>query len=61
MSFVFSAPGPRTHARHAVMACARVKQGSPMRCPEPAALETFGFPAVPSWAVRGPRDFHPQS
>jgi hypothetical protein len=61
MSFAFTAPAPRMHAPHAAAVCARVKQGSPMRCPEPAALETFGFPAVPSVAVRGPQDIHTQS
>lgn len=61
MFSVFTAPAPRAHASHASAACARVKQGSPLRCPEPAALETFGFPAVPSLAVRGPQDIHTQS
>lgn len=61
MPVLFTAPSPRTHAPHAAMACARVKPGSPMRCPEPAALETFGFPAVPSLAVRGLQDIRTQS
>ena len=47
---------PRAHAPHAAAACVRVKAGAPARCPRPAALETFGFPAVPVLAVRGTPD-----
>lgn len=46
----------RAHALHAGTARARVMPGAPSRCPLPAALETFGFPAVPVAAVRGFRD-----
>jgi hypothetical protein len=61
MPAAFIALSPRPHAPHAAVACALVKRGSPSRCPVPAALETFGFPAVPSLAVRGPQDRHSQS
>jgi hypothetical protein len=49
-------PAIRAHALHARTARARVTPGAPSRCPLPAALETFGFPAVPVAAVRGFRD-----
>ena len=57
MPVQFAVRFQRPHARHAAPVCARVKHdGAPLRCPEPAALETFGFPAVPSRAVRGHQD-----